>query len=113
LRILGVGPDAISQTQKNQLDRDGLFILEDVLTRSEVESMCAAFESLYAAERSKAGHDVQVESGARRLSKLSNKTDAFDTRLWIPEILAVTHDPLSEIRVRGAICRSICCTSMI
>jgi ectoine hydroxylase-related dioxygenase (phytanoyl-CoA dioxygenase family) len=50
LRSLGVGPDAISAKQKQQLDEDGYFIVEDVLSKSDIESMRSAFERIHAAE---------------------------------------------------------------
>ena len=56
LRTLGVGPDAISAKQKEQLDRDGFFIVENVLSTSDVEIMRSEFERIHAAENNKGGH---------------------------------------------------------
>jgi ectoine hydroxylase-related dioxygenase (phytanoyl-CoA dioxygenase family) len=78
LRALGVGPDAISQEQKDQLDRDGFFIVEDVLNEADIASMRSEFERIHAAENNQGGHEVHVEPGARRLSNIFNKTEAFD-----------------------------------
>ncbi len=61
-----------------------------------------AFEQIHAAENDKGGHEVHVEPGARRLSNIFNKTDAFDKCLWIPEILAASAHALGEIKVHGA-----------
>jgi hypothetical protein len=104
LRPLGVGPDTISMEQKEQLNRDGFFIVENVLTKSDIESMRSEFERLHAAENNKGGHEVHVEPGARRLSNIFNKTEAFDKCLWIPEILAASTYLLGEIKVHGANC---------
>lgn len=102
LRALGVGPEAISDEQKKQLDEQGFFIVENVLTPEECAQMRDAFERIHAAENDKGGHEVHVEPGARRLSNIFNKTDVFDKCLWIPEILAASHYLLGEIKVHGA-----------
>src|SRR5437868_4346694 len=64
--------------------------------------MRMAFERHHAAEKGEGGHEVHVEPGARRLSDIFNKTDAFDKCLWIPEILAASAYLLGEIKVHGA-----------
>lgn len=102
LRSLGVGPDAISAKQKQQFDRDGFFVVENVLDRKDIESMRSEFERIHAAESGKGGHEVHVEPGARRLSNIFNKTEAFDKCLWIPEILAASAYLLGEIKLHGA-----------
>jgi ectoine hydroxylase-related dioxygenase (phytanoyl-CoA dioxygenase family) len=102
LRTLGVGPDAITTTQKEQLDRDGFFIVENVLDEDDLKSMRSEFERLHALENQKGGHEVHVEPGARRISNIFNKTEAFDKCLWIPEILAASAYLLGEIKVHGA-----------
>jgi len=61
-----------------------------------------AFERIHAAEQGQGGHEVHVEPGARRLSNIFNKTDAFDKCLWIPEVLAASAHALGEIKVHGA-----------
>ena len=40
--------------------------------------------------------------GARRISNIFNKTDAFDKCLWVPEVLAASAHALGEIKVHGA-----------
>lgn len=102
LRNLGVGPDAITAAQKRQLDEQGFFIVENVLSPDEIERMRGAFEDLQARERDTGGHEVHVEPGARRLSNIFNKTTAFDRCLEIPPILAAAHYLLGEIKLHGA-----------
>jgi ectoine hydroxylase-related dioxygenase (phytanoyl-CoA dioxygenase family) len=102
LRALGVGPDVLTEAQKKQLDDLGFFIVENVLTPKECGRMRDAFERIHAAENDQGGHEVHVEPGARRLSNIFNKTDAFDKCLWIPEILAASAYLLGEIKVHGA-----------
>ncbi|MCA0432188.1 MAG: phytanoyl-CoA dioxygenase family protein [Proteobacteria bacterium] len=102
LRALGVGPDAISAKQKQELDDNGFFIVENVLSESDIKSMRSEFERIHAAEQDKGGHEVHVEPGARRISNIFNKTEAFDKCLWIPEVLAASAYLLGEIKVHGA-----------
>ncbi len=102
LRALGVGPDTITSEQKEQLDRDGFFIVENVLSAADVSRMRSEFERIHGAENDKGGHEVHVEPGARRISNIFNKTEAFDKCLWIPEVLAASAYLLGEIKVHGA-----------
>jgi ectoine hydroxylase-related dioxygenase (phytanoyl-CoA dioxygenase family) len=102
LRELGAGPDAISNQQKRDLDEQGFFIVENVLSPNEVDSMRSEFERIHAAENERGGHEVHVEPGARRLSNIFNKTAAFDKCLEIPEILAASAYLLGEIKLHGA-----------
>lgn len=102
LRELGVGPHTLTDQQLSDFDDKGFFIVENVLSRSDCETMRKAFESIHARESEKGGHEVHVEPGARRLSNIFNKTDAFDKCLWIPEILAASAHALGEIKVHGA-----------
>jgi len=102
LRELGVTNSTLSLHQKQQLDEQGFFIVENVLSRAECKAMGEAFDRLYDAEKGQGGHEVHVEPGARRLSNIFNKTDAFDKCLWIPEVLAASAYLLGEIKVHGA-----------
>ena len=102
LRELGVTAETLSEAQKHQLDSEGYFIVENVLTPDDCARMAGEFERLHAAEQGKGGHEVHVEPGARRLSNIFNKTDAFDKCLWIPEVLAASAYLLGEIKVHGA-----------
>lgn len=102
LWVLGVGSNAISSAQKQQLDQLGYFIVEGVLDKKDIEKMRSAFERLWAAESGQGGHEVHVEPGARRLSNIFNKTEAFDKCLEIPEILAASAYLLGEIKLHGA-----------
>lgn len=102
LRALGVGPDAITASQKDQLDRNGFFIVENVLNEKDLTLMRSEFERIHTAENEKGGHEVHVEPGARRISNIFNKTEAFDKCLWVPEILAASAYLLGEIKVHGA-----------
>lgn len=102
LRELGVKPGTLSPAQLKQFDEQGFIIIENVLSKEDCVTMREAFERIFAFEQGQGGHEVHVEPGARRLSNIFNKTDAFDKCLWIPEILAASHHALGEIKVHGA-----------
>jgi ectoine hydroxylase-related dioxygenase (phytanoyl-CoA dioxygenase family) len=102
LRDLGIRLDCISAAQKTQLDDEGYFIVENVLSADEVRTMREEFERIHAQERDKGGHEVHVEPGARRISNIFNKTTAFDKCLAIPEVLAASAYLLGEIKLHGA-----------
>ena len=102
LRELGVTSATLTDTQKKQLDEQGFFTVENVLSAAELAGMRAEFERIHGAEREQGGHEVHVEPGARRLSNIFNKTAAFDRCLEIPEVLAASAYLLGEIKVHGA-----------
>ena len=102
LRELGVTSTTVSEAQKKQFDELGYIIVENVLTPEDCARMRDEFERIHAAENNQGGHEVHVEPGARRLSNIFNKTDAFDKCLWIPEVLAISAHALGEIKVHGA-----------
>ena len=102
LRELGVLPDTISESQKRQFDEQGFFTVENVLSPGDVEKMRSEFERIHAAEKDQGGHEVHVEPGARRISNIFNKTEAFDRCLWIPQVLAASAYLLGEIKLHGA-----------
>ena len=102
LRSLGAGPDAIGTDQKQQLDEQGFFIVENVLSAEDIAAMRTEFERIHAAENERGGHEVHVEPGARRISNIFNKTTAFDKCLEVPEVLAASAYLLGEIKLHGA-----------
>ena len=55
LRELGVTASTLADAQKRQLDEQGFFTVEDVLTDVELAGMRAEFERMHAAERGRAG----------------------------------------------------------
>jgi ectoine hydroxylase-related dioxygenase (phytanoyl-CoA dioxygenase family) len=102
LHELGVTSRTLTEAQTRQFDELGYFIVENVLSPEDCEKMRNEFERIHAAESDKGGHEVHVEPGARRISNVFNKTDAFDKCLWIPEVLAASAHALGEIKVHGA-----------
>lgn len=102
LRELGVSANTLTDAQKKQLDEQGYFIVENVLNAEQIDAMRAEFERIHGMERDQGGHEVHVEPGARRISNIFNKTDAFDKCLAIPEVLAASAYLLGEIKLHGA-----------
>ena len=102
LHELGVHTSDISADKKRQLDEQGFFIVENVLSTSDTKTMRDEFERVHGLEAENGGHEVHVEPGARRISNIFNKTTAFDKCLEIPSVLAAAHYLLGEIKVHGA-----------
>jgi ectoine hydroxylase-related dioxygenase (phytanoyl-CoA dioxygenase family) len=102
LHELGIKTADITGDQKQQLDEQGFFIVENALSQTEVKTMREEFERIHAAEADSGGHEVHVEPGARRVSNVFNKSTAFDKCLEIPSVLAAAHYLLGEIKVHGA-----------
>ena len=102
LRQLGVQDSDITEEQKAALDRDGFYIVPDVLSAEECSRMAEAFEELHSLEAEQGGHEVHVEPGARRVSNIFNKSDAFDRCLELPSVLAASRYLLGEFKLHGA-----------
>jgi hypothetical protein len=102
LREFGILSSGLSSAQAAQLDDAGFFTVDGVLSRADLERMRSEFERIHSAENEKGGHEVHVEPGARRISNIFNKTDAFDKCLEVPEVLGASHYLLGEIKVHGA-----------
>src|SRR4051794_41881833 len=88
LRELGVTPATLTDAQKRQLDGEGFFTVENVLSEADLELMRAEFERMHNEEREQGGHEVHVEPGARRVSNIFNKTAGVDQCLGVPGVLA-------------------------
>ncbi|MBV6656648.1 MAG: phytanoyl-CoA dioxygenase family protein [Devosiaceae bacterium] len=84
------------------LETDGFYIAEGVLSLEECKRYAEAFEHIHAQEADQGGHEVHVEPGARRVSNIFNKTEAFDQLLEIDEVLAAAHHLLGEVKLHGA-----------
>ncbi|TKA76231.1 hypothetical protein B0A55_06391 [Friedmanniomyces simplex] len=101
LRAFGANT-ALTAEKAQQLDDLGYFILGDLFSAEQCREMAADFERVYEEEKESGGHEVHVEPGARRVSNIFNKSDAFDQCLEIPQVLAAAHRLLGEIKVHGA-----------
>src|SRR4051812_50113375 len=81
LRELGVTPATLTDAQQRQLDDEGFFTVENVLSEADLELMRAEFERMHGEEREQGGHEVHVEPGARRGSNIFKKTAGGDKSL--------------------------------
>jgi ectoine hydroxylase-related dioxygenase (phytanoyl-CoA dioxygenase family) len=88
LAQLGVGPDTLTQEEKDTLDRNGFLYLHGILSSSDVAQFCARLDELLAEEGDKAGSEVHTEPGTQRLSDLVNKDSIFDVCFTHPRVLA-------------------------
>ncbi|MGC5010372.1 phytanoyl-CoA dioxygenase family protein [Streptosporangium sp. DT93] len=100
LAELGVTP-ALTSEQREALDRDGFFIVENVLTPQQCVAMREEFDRVVEAE-SGSGVVMDAEAGATRLSDLFNKSDVFDAALAIEPVLAASYYLLGDFKLHGA-----------
>jgi len=94
--------DTLTSAQQKDLDEQGYFVVEDLISPVECRAMAREFERLHEFERLTGGHEVHVEPGARRVSNIFNKSNAFDQCLELQPVLATAHHLLGEIKVHGA-----------
>lgn len=102
LESLGVTAGSLSKEQREQLDREGYFIIENAFSEEECERMKSEVDRIVAEEGDKAGSEVSREAGATRISNVFNKTDAFDVLLGLKPMLAAAHHLLGDFKVHGA-----------
>jgi len=102
LSAMGVTAADLTPGQREQLDRDGYFIVEDAISEEACARMQAEVDRIVAEEGDKAGSEVSIEKGATRISNVFNKTDAFDVLLDIKPILAAAHYLLGDFKIHGA-----------
>ena len=88
LYALGAGPDVLTTSEKEQLDRDGFLHLHGILDQEQVEALRRRQAELLAAEGDRAGTEVHQERGTDRLSDLINKGRVFHVVLTQPRVLA-------------------------
>jgi ectoine hydroxylase-related dioxygenase (phytanoyl-CoA dioxygenase family) len=97
LSELGVTPDAISDREREALDRDGYVVLPNVIDGALLTEMRAAFEAGCGKNSSSA---VLKESGTRHINDLANGDRAFEVVYTSPRALsAVYHVLKNEFRV--------------
>ena len=85
---LGVNEQTLSQSEKDNLDRDGYALFKNILGLDEIESIRNRQIELLNEEGEKAGSEVHRESGTDRLSDLMNKGSVFWVIFRKPKILA-------------------------
>jgi len=99
---LGVQPSDFTSEHREQLDRNGFYIVRNVLSPAECSRMAEEFDRIHAREQDQGGGEVHVEPGARRVSDIFNKTDVYDACLELKPVLAASHYLLGEFKVHGA-----------
>jgi len=97
---LGVEP-TLDEEQRQALDRDGFFVVPDVLTPEQCAAMREEFDRLTELEAG-SGVVVDAEPGATRLSDLFNKSDVFDPSLVLQPALAAAYYLFGEFKLHGA-----------
>ena len=75
--------------QRRQLDEQGYLIFKNVLSQTEVETILARLEELWATEGDLAGEENYIEVGVRRLANLANKGELFRGLYAHPQVLEV------------------------
>lgn len=95
LIALGVTENALSQTEKDQLDRDGFLPLADILSAEQIAQINKRMDELIAEEGQDAGKEVHQEAGTTRLSDLVNKDPIFEICFTHPRVLAAINHVLS------------------
>jgi ectoine hydroxylase-related dioxygenase (phytanoyl-CoA dioxygenase family) len=101
LRELGISGQ-LTDAQRESLDNNGFFVVEDVLSAAACRAMADEFDRLHEREGEQGGHEVHVEPSARRVSNIFNKTAAFDPCLEIEPLLLASHYLLGEFKLHGA-----------
>src|SRR6185436_15072725 len=79
----------MNDEQRKQLDQQGYLIFKNLLSPSQIETLLARLEELWALEGDKAGEENYIEPGVRRLANLANKGDIFREIYAQPRVLEV------------------------
>jgi ectoine hydroxylase-related dioxygenase (phytanoyl-CoA dioxygenase family) len=109
LSALGVTENTLSQTEKDQLDRDGFLPLANILSPQQIPQITQRTDELIAEEGQDAGKEVHQEAGTTRLSDLVNKDPIFEICFTHPRVLAaISHVlggnlKLSSLNYRAAL----------
>jgi ectoine hydroxylase-related dioxygenase (phytanoyl-CoA dioxygenase family) len=109
LAALGVTGHTLTQSEKDQLDRDGYLPLPNILSLEQIARLRQRTDELIAVEGDQAGAEVHQEAGTIRLSDLVNKDPAFEVCFTHPRVLAaISHVlggdlKLSSLNFRAAL----------
>ena len=109
LAALGAEPTVLTDAERRSLDESGYVVFPALVNPEWLERLQAQFDLLTEREGAAAGSEFSQERGARRLSDLVNKSDAFDGVYTQPKVLAaVAHVlgrpfKLSSLNARDAL----------
>ena len=79
---LGVRDDTLSQAEKAHLDSEGYVLLPNILSATQIASICRAMDAVYAAE------GTGQKNGSAESSYMQNKTAGLDICFTHPRVLA-------------------------
>ncbi len=98
----------LSEVQQRQLEEKGYVLLPAVLSKEQVMALIARLEELWFQEGERAGQEVIIEPGARRLANLINKGEVFRPIFTQPIILEAARVVLGpNIRLGSLNARSV------
>lgn len=101
----GVTETTITQRHRDELDELGYTVFHDVIDPGWLEEMRESFERLMAEEGDRAGSEVSLNPGIRRLADLVNKGRVFDRIYTHPVVLAaawhVIQRPFKLVSLNG------------
>jgi ectoine hydroxylase-related dioxygenase (phytanoyl-CoA dioxygenase family) len=79
----------MDEQQRRQLDEQGYLIFRNVLSPTEIDTILARLEELWATEGDLAGEENYIEPGVRRLANLASKGEVFRSLYAHPRVLEV------------------------
>ncbi|MBI1877612.1 MAG: phytanoyl-CoA dioxygenase family protein [Chloroflexi bacterium] len=98
----------MSELQRKQLEEEGYILLPGALSQDQVLALITQLEELWLAEGDRAGQEVIIEPGARRLANLVNNGEVFRPVFTEPIILEAAKVVLGpEIRLGSLNARSV------
>lgn len=86
----------LSESQKQQLDREGFVVLEDYIPPPMLRELRERIDELFALEGENSGSEFRHEEGARRLANLVDKGEVFQRAVAMPEVLDGTGTVIRE-----------------
>jgi ectoine hydroxylase-related dioxygenase (phytanoyl-CoA dioxygenase family) len=98
----------MTETEREQLDRDGYVLLEDAMGADLLRELRRTIHAQFEIEGEHAGSEFKAEEHARRLANLVNKGEVFRRAIVLPRMLAgVRHvlgadAKLSSLNARSA-----------
>ena len=94
LSAMGVTDRLLTETEKQQLDAQGVLPLLNLLSADQVAAMRSRIEELIDLEGDQAGSEFKPEAGAHRLANLVDKDPLFATCYSHPRVLAAMNHVL-------------------
>ena len=96
LRALGVQDDTLAQEEVDFLDQNGYLVLNNIITRSQIEAFIACLQELSESEGAQLERESVPEEGMIKLFDLVNKDAIFDLCFTHPRVLAAMAHMLDD-----------------